>query len=173
MNDWRSDPTGFNKSVIGEFRANGGVVGGELADMPLLLLTTIGSRSGQSRTTPLAYHRRRNRYIVIASNGGAARHPDWFHNLQSNPNVTVEIGGRTLSAKARLLETSEREAVFAAVVARAPAAGAFQAKAGRTIPVIELEPRTDERVKRGGGNGDLSSDLEAVRADGCGCQHGV
>ena len=78
----RSDPNGFNESVISEFRANGGVVGGELADMPLLLLTTIGAQSGQPRTTPLAYHRRGNRYLVIASNGGAAQHPTWFRNLE-------------------------------------------------------------------------------------------
>jgi deazaflavin-dependent oxidoreductase (nitroreductase family) len=137
---WRSDPNGFNESVITEFRANGGVVGGELADMRLLLLTTIRTRSGRPRTTPLAYHRRGNRYVVIASNGGAARHPSWFHTLERDPNVTVEVGVLTFPARARILDASEREAVFAAIVAQAPAAGAFQAKAGRTIPVIELEP---------------------------------
>jgi deazaflavin-dependent oxidoreductase (nitroreductase family) len=147
MSDWRSDPKGFNESVIREFRANRGVVGGELADMHLLLLTTIGARSGQPRTTPLAYHRRGNRYIVIGSNGGAARHPDWFRNLQSNPNVTIEVGVETLSATARILEASQRDAVFAAIAAQAPTAGAFQAKAGRAIPVIELEP-PDRREKR-------------------------
>ena len=138
--DWRSDPSGFNESVITEFRANGGVVGGELADMRLLLLTTFGARSGAPCTTPLAYHRRGSRYVVIASNGGAARHPSWFHNLERDPNVTVEVGVHTFPARARILDASEREAVFAAIVAHAPAAGAFQATAGRTIPVIELEP---------------------------------
>ncbi len=138
MSDWRSDPQGFNESVIREFRANGGVVGGELADMPLLLLTTTGARSSRPRTTPLAYHRDGSCYVVIASNGGATRHPNWFRNLQNNPNVTVEVGVETLSATARLLEGAERDAVFAAVVAQAPAAGTFQEKAGRTIPVIEL-----------------------------------
>jgi deazaflavin-dependent oxidoreductase (nitroreductase family) len=138
--DWRSNPNGFNESVITEFRANGGVVGGELADMRLLLLTAIGARSGRPRTTPLAYHRRGNRYVVIASNGGAARHPSWFHNLDRDPNVTVEVGLQTFPARARILDASEREAVFAAIVSQAPAAGAFQAKAGRTVPVIELEP---------------------------------
>jgi deazaflavin-dependent oxidoreductase (nitroreductase family) len=137
MSDWRSDPAGFNDVVIREFRANGGVV---LADMPLLLLTTIGARSGGPRTTPLAYHRRRNRYLVIASNGGAARHPNWFRDLERDPNVTVEVGVETFPARAKILDASERDAVFAAIVAQAPAAGAFQAKAGRTIPVIELEP---------------------------------
>jgi deazaflavin-dependent oxidoreductase (nitroreductase family) len=140
MSDWRSDPNGFNESVIREFRASGGVVGGELAGMSLLLLTTIDARSGRPRTTPLAYHRRGDRYLVIASNGGATRHPNWFRNLERDPNVTIEVGTETFPARARILDNSERDAAFAAIVAQTPAAGAFQAKAGRTIPVIELEP---------------------------------
>jgi len=141
MSDGRSDPNGFNQAVIAEFRANGGVVGGELADMRLLLLTTSDARSGQPRTTPLAYHRQGPRYHVIASNGGAARNPGWFRNLERDPNVTVEVGVETLAATARILEGSERDAAFAAIVAEAPTAATFEAKAGRTIPVIELEPR--------------------------------
>jgi hypothetical protein len=81
MSDRRFDPNGFNESVIRDFRASGGVVGRELASMPLLLLTTIDARSGRPRTTPLAYHRRGDRYLIIAPNGGAARHPNWFRNL--------------------------------------------------------------------------------------------
>ena len=140
MSARRSGPAGFNQSVIREFRANGGVVGGELAGVPLLLLTTTDARRGRPRTTPLVYHRRGSRYVVIASNGGAARHPNWFLDLERDPDVTVEVGGATLPARARILDGSERNAVFAAVVAQTPAAGAFQAKAGRVIPVLELEP---------------------------------
>jgi len=140
MSDWRSDPNGFNESVIREFRASGGVVGGELAGVSLLLLTTIDARSGRPHTTPLVFHRRGDRYLVIASNGGAARHPSWFRTLERDPNVTVEVGAETFLARARILDSPERDAVFAAVVAHAPAAAVFQAKAGRTIPVIELEP---------------------------------
>lgn len=140
MSDPRSDPNGFNESVIREFRASGGVVGGELADMSLLLLTTAGARNGLLRTTPVAYHRRGDRYVIIASNGGAARHPGWFRNLERDPNVTVELGAETFPARARILGGSERDAVFAEIVAQTPVAGAFQEKADRTIPVIELEP---------------------------------
>jgi len=138
MSDWSVDPDGFNESVIGEFRASGGVVHGELAHMHLLLLTTTNVRRGRRRTTPLAYHRRGERYVVIASNGGATAHPRWFRNLERDPNVTVEVGAESFPAKARILDGAERDAVFAAFVARAPAAGAFQEKAGRRIPVIEL-----------------------------------
>ena len=150
MSDRRSDRNDFNASVIREFRASGGAVGGDLAGMSLLLLTTIDARTGRLRTTPVAYHRRGDRYVIIASNGGAARHPTWFRNLERDPNVTVEVGTDTFRAAARILENSERDAVFAAVVAQAPAAAAFQARAGRTIPVIELDPlgaRTRQRLR--------------------------
>jgi deazaflavin-dependent oxidoreductase (nitroreductase family) len=149
MSDRRSDPHGFNESVISEFRANGGVVGGELAEMSLLLLTTIDVRRGQPRTTPLAYHIRGGRYLVIASNGGAATNPAWFRTLERDPNVTVEVGAETLAATARILNGTERDAAFGAIVAEAPSAAAFEAKAGRTIPVIELEPRHDALVTAG------------------------
>src|SRR5438270_2157622 len=138
MSDWSTDPDGFNESVIREFRASGGVVGGELAHMHLLLLTTIGVRRGRRRTTPLAYQRRGGHYVVVASNGGATADPKWFRDLERDPNVTVEVGAESFPATARILDGAERDAVFAAIVARAPAAGAFQEKAGRTIPVIEL-----------------------------------
>jgi deazaflavin-dependent oxidoreductase (nitroreductase family) len=141
MSDRPSDPKGFNESVIREFRANSGVVGGELAGMHLLLLTTLDARDGCPRTTPLAYHRRGDRYLVIASNGGAPRHPRWFRSLEQDPTVTVEIGVETFPATARILDGAERDSAFAAIVARAPAAGVFQAKARRTIPVIELKRR--------------------------------
>jgi deazaflavin-dependent oxidoreductase (nitroreductase family) len=140
MSDRRSDPNGFDDFVIEEFRANGGVVGGELADMPLLLLTTNDARSGRARTTPLAYHRRRGRYLVIASNGGAPKNPAWFRNLERDPHVTIEVGGETFAATARILDSSERDDAFATIAAKAPSADAFQAKAARTIPVIELVP---------------------------------
>ena len=116
MSNWGSDPNGFNESVIREFRASGGIVGGELEDMPLLLLTTVDARSGRPRTTPLAYHRRGNRYLVIASNGGASTHPNWFRDLERDPNVAVEVGAETFPARARILDNSERDAVFATVV---------------------------------------------------------
>lgn len=139
MSDRRPDSIGFNERVIDEFRAQAGVVGGELAETRLLLLTTIDARGGRPRTTPLAYHRRGNRFLVVASNGGAPRNPTWFRNLERDPEVTVEIGVEMFAATARILDAVERDAAFASIVREAPAAGAFQAKAGRTIPVIELK----------------------------------
>jgi deazaflavin-dependent oxidoreductase (nitroreductase family) len=148
MSAWRSDPNGFNESVIDEFRANGGVVGGELAEMPLLLLTTIDTRSGQPRTTPLAYHTRGDRYLVIASNDGAARDPAWFRSLERDPAVSVEVGVETFAATATILQASERDAAFATIVKEAPSAGTLQARTSRTIPVIELDARKEPRLPR-------------------------
>src|SRR5437868_5771316 len=124
MSDWSADPDGFNEAVIREFRATGGVVGGELAHMHLLLLTTTAVPHGRRRTTPLAYQRHGERYVVVASNGGATTDPKWFRNLERDPNVTVEVGTESYPATARILDGAERAAVFAAFVARAPAAGA-------------------------------------------------
>jgi deazaflavin-dependent oxidoreductase (nitroreductase family) len=140
MTDWRSDPAGFDEAVVDEFRANAGIVGGELADMHLLLLTTVDARNGRPRTTPLAYHRRGDRYLVIAANGGAATDPAWFRNLERDSEVRVEVGLESFAATARIIDGSERDAAFAGIVAEAPSAGAFEATAGRSIPVIELEP---------------------------------
>ncbi|MET0485182.1 MAG: nitroreductase/quinone reductase family protein [Candidatus Rokuibacteriota bacterium] len=145
MSAWRFDPNGFNGSVIDEFRANGGVVGGELADMPLLLLTTIDT-SGKPRTTPLAYHTRGDRYLVIASNDGATRNPTWFRNLERDPAVTVEVGVESFAATATILQASERDAAFATIVTEAPSAGTLQARSSRTIPVIELDAREEPKA---------------------------
>ena len=145
MSDRRSNTNRFDQAVIDEFRAARGVVGGELADTPLLLLTTIDMRNGRPRTTPLAYHIRGDQYLVLASNGGAARNPAWFRNLEREPGVTVEVGVETFAATATILEAAERDAAFATIVAEAPSAGTFQMKAGRTIPVIALERLPGER----------------------------
>jgi deazaflavin-dependent oxidoreductase (nitroreductase family) len=137
MSGRRSDPSGFNASVINEFRANGGIVGGELSDVRLLLLTTIDERSRTPRTTPLAYHRRGSRYLVIASNGGATRNPVWFRNLARDRGVTVEVGAETSAATARILAAWSVTPPSPRSSQRRPAR-AFETKAGRTIPVIEL-----------------------------------
>jgi deazaflavin-dependent oxidoreductase (nitroreductase family) len=133
--------TDRNRAVIEEFRANGGTVGGELRSTPLLLLGTTGARSRRLRTTPLAYRRDGDRLYVVASSGGRPTNPGWYYNLRAHPHVTVELGEERFSATATVLEGADRDRVFAAIVERSPTAGAYQAKAGRTIPVIALDPR--------------------------------
>lgn len=85
MNDW-------NRAIIDEFHANGGKVGGQFEGGTLLLLTTQGSKSGKSHTTPLVYLADGERMIIIASAAGAPNNPAWYYNLIAHPRVTVEIG---------------------------------------------------------------------------------
>src|SRR2546423_15426987 len=92
----------WNSQVIEEFRANGGKVGGPFAGAPLLLLTTVGAKSGQSRITPLVYTTDGDRMVIVASKAGAPTNPDWYHNLVANPTVTVEVGNERFQARAAI-----------------------------------------------------------------------
>jgi deazaflavin-dependent oxidoreductase (nitroreductase family) len=129
----------FNGQVIEEFRANGGRVGGMFEHGRLLLLTTTGARTGLRRTTPLGYLPDGDgRVLVIASAGGAPRHPAWFRNLVANPRVTVESGDFTYEADAVVLEGAERDAAFARAAEADPGWAEYEAKSGRTLPVVAL-----------------------------------
>jgi F420H(2)-dependent quinone reductase len=123
----------INRKLIEEFRANGRALPGR----PLLLLTTIGARSGQQRTTPMMYVRLDGRLLVIASNAGGPRDPDWYRNLVANPAVTVEVDGAQYAATARPLD-GDRDEVFARIVDQYPFFADHQKGIDRTIPVVEL-----------------------------------
>ena len=94
------DPGDFNRQLIGEFRANEGKVGGMFAGAPMLLLTTAGAKSGRTHVVPLVYTVDDGRMVVMGSKGGASTHPDWYHNVRANPEVTVEIVVRARVAEA-------------------------------------------------------------------------
>ncbi|MFE7318970.1 nitroreductase/quinone reductase family protein [Streptomyces sp. NPDC057555] len=131
-------PHDFNQQVIDEFRANDGRVGGPFEGGRLILLTTTGARSGAPHTTPLGYLPDGERIFVIASAGGAPRHPAWFHNLLADPHVTVENGTFTYRARAEVLTGADREGVFARAVEADPGWAAYQAKTSRILPVVAL-----------------------------------
>ncbi|MBV7696816.1 nitroreductase/quinone reductase family protein [Streptomyces sp. TRM70350] len=129
----------FNQQIIEEFRANRGRVGGPFEGARLILLTTTGARSGAEHTTPVAYlPDGAERILVIASAGGAPRHPAWYHNLLAHPEVTVESGAFTYRARAVVLEGEERDQAFARAVETDAGWAAYQEKAGRVIPVVAL-----------------------------------
>ena len=128
----------FNNSIIDEFRANGGKVGGQFADADLLLLTTTGAKSGRPRSTPLAYFRIDGKLIIIGSYAGADVNPAWVHNLRANPQARVEVGAETFDVTARELPAAERDQVFPKVAAVAPFFAEYQAKTSRKIPLFEL-----------------------------------
>ena len=108
------DINAFNRKVIAEFRENDGAVTGPFAGSPLLLLTTTGAKSGIARTTPLVHTRDGDHVVVIASKGGAPRHPDWFRNITANPLVEVELPGERFRARARIAEGDERDRLYRA-----------------------------------------------------------
>lgn len=132
-------PTSFHQSVIDEFRANEGKVGGPFEGGDLLLLTTTGARSGAPRTTPLGYVRHGDSFLVVGSNLGGPRHPGWYHNLLARPVVRVEVGTRTFEALAVPAEGARREELFAHVVRAAPGYGEYQDATSRPLPVVVLE----------------------------------
>lgn len=129
---------GFNEAFIEEFRANDGVISGELSETPFLLLTTTGAKSGRQRTTPLAYIPIEGRILIIASRGGAAAHPAWYWNLVAHPEVTVELGAETYPALAVAIEGAERDRLFNEVASRIPTFADYQRRTDRMIPVFEL-----------------------------------
>jgi deazaflavin-dependent oxidoreductase (nitroreductase family) len=136
---------GWTEKIIAEFRANAGRVGGMFEGADLLLLTTVGARSGTRHTTPVGYARDGDRLLVFASNAGADRHPGWYHNLLARPRIEVEIGDgagatRTLAALAEPLTGQERDRAWARQTTAVPAYGDYQTRTDRVIPVVALHP---------------------------------
>ncbi|OBI45540.1 nitroreductase family deazaflavin-dependent oxidoreductase [Mycobacterium colombiense] len=128
----------FNQSIVDEFRANDGKVGGQFANADLLLLHTTGAKSGEPRVSPLAYFRIDGKLIIIGSFAGAPVSPAWVHNLRANPQARVEIGADTFDVAAHELPGDERAALFDKVTAAAPGFAEYQAKTTRVIPLFEL-----------------------------------
>jgi deazaflavin-dependent oxidoreductase (nitroreductase family) len=137
----KTSPPDFNATIIDEFRANAGHVGGMWADTPLLILHHTGARSGEDRVNPLAYMDDGERYVVIASNGGAPSHPGWYHNLKARPAATIEVGARTIDVVATEATGAERERLFRTQAERFPQLAEFEREADRRIPVVVLTPR--------------------------------
>jgi deazaflavin-dependent oxidoreductase (nitroreductase family) len=137
-----ADQHEYNRKLIEDFRANRGMPGGPMEGRPLLLLTTTGAKSGQPRTTPMMYVPEGDRLLIIPSNMGAPRHPDWFHNLVAHPNVTVEVGTETYEATAIVVEGAEYQRLWDLIVGQYPFFTEHQAKTERRIPVVALERQT-------------------------------
>jgi deazaflavin-dependent oxidoreductase (nitroreductase family) len=147
------DLNNWNRQIIEEFRTNAGkireqlagapIIGSPFTDVPLLLLTTTGAKSGQHRTVPLVYLPDGDRLIVFASKGGAPTHPDWYYNLLAHPQVTVEVGTETFEATAIILTGEERDRLYAEQAERFPQLqfAEKQARTSRKIPAISLERR--------------------------------
>ena len=135
-----AEVTDWNKKIIEEFRANGGRVGGQFEGAPLLLLHTVGAKSGQERVNPMMYRTVGGSYAVFASKAGAPTNPDWYHNLRANPRVRAEIGTATVELTARVAEDDERERIWSAQKQEYPGFADYERKTDRQIPVVILDP---------------------------------
>jgi deazaflavin-dependent oxidoreductase (nitroreductase family) len=128
----------WNQSIIDEFRANQGKVGGTFAGKTLLILHTIGAKSGQERINPVAYVADGDRLVIIASKGGAPTNPDWYYNILAHPLVTVEVGTEQFRAHASIASEPERTRLYDQMVAVMPGFADYRRKTTRIIPVIIL-----------------------------------
>ncbi|MET7949278.1 nitroreductase family deazaflavin-dependent oxidoreductase [Micromonospora sp. NPDC005324] len=130
----------FNDKIIAEFRANGGQVGGQFAGAPLLLLHTLGAKSGQPRVNPMMYQEVDGGYAVFASKGGAPTNPDWYYNLLAHPKIHAEIGTDKIELVARVAVGDERERIWSPLKVAYPGFADYERKTTREIPVVVLEP---------------------------------
>jgi deazaflavin-dependent oxidoreductase (nitroreductase family) len=129
----------FNRLLIDQFRASRGMLTGQLAGAPILLLTTTGAKTGRRHTTPLGYLRDGQRHVVAASRAGAPANPHWYANLLANPAASVETGIETFDARATIAEGAERSRLFGQLAAQWPMQLDYQQKTTRQIPVVILE----------------------------------
>lgn len=132
MSDW-------NQQIIDEFRANSGRVGGMFEGAPMILIHHLGAKSGAERVTPLVHFPEEGgRTVIVASAGGAPKHPAWFHNLKANPKIDVEVGTETYPVLAEEITGTERNELWDRVVATNPGFGDYQRKTDRIIPLLRL-----------------------------------
>lgn len=133
----------WNEKTIEEFHAKKGLGVGPWRDN-VLLLTAKGAKSGNDITTPLVYRKDGDHYVVVASKGGAPRHPQWLYNLEANPIVEIEVakdgGTETFKAKAKpIMSGPERDRLFEHLIGVWPSFRDYQQRTERTIPVVVLE----------------------------------
>jgi len=135
----------MSKTHLAIQRISGGRLLGRVVGMPVLLLTTTGRRTGKPRTTPLTFLRDATDLVVIASNGGSDRTPDWCLNLERNPRAVVQIGAERLAVSARTASAAERERLWAEITAAYSGYARYQERTAREIPVLLLSPLPADR----------------------------
>jgi deazaflavin-dependent oxidoreductase (nitroreductase family) len=133
-------PTGWVKSHIKTYVDSNGKKGHLWRGLPTLLLTTQGRKSGKLRRTALIYGQDGPNYLLVASNGGDPNHPSWYLNLSANPEVELQVGTEKFHARARTATAEEKPKLWKIMSKIFPTYDRYQAKAGREIPLIVLEP---------------------------------
>jgi len=125
---------------ISLYRSTGGKFGGRVQGLQVLLLTTIGCKTGEERTTPLGYFMDNGNYIITASNAGHATHPAWFHNLRANPHVKIEIQDQPMRAQAEVAPPKKRNSLWSTLISLSPVYAQYATKTTREIPMVILHP---------------------------------
>lgn len=131
-------PPGWEREHAQQYAATDGAEGHEWNGVRTLLLTTRGRRSGKARRTPLIYGRDGDRYLVVASNGGSDKHPEWFLNLQADPRVRLQVGPELLPAVAQPATPAEKATLWPVMTAQWPAYDEYQTRTDRDIPLVIL-----------------------------------
>jgi len=134
----------FNAQNIAQFRKNHGKLGGYFEGAPILLLNTIGRRSGKPHVVPVMYLKDGERFLVFASKGGADQHPDWYFNLKAHPDLQIEVGDDKFDVLAEELTGGERDTLYNRQATLYPSFADYQRKTKRIIPVIALTRRSKE-----------------------------
>jgi deazaflavin-dependent oxidoreductase (nitroreductase family) len=140
MTDPRAAYAIARQALIDEIREHGHAITGSYVGRQALVLTTTGARTGERRSSPVAFSRDGDRYVIVASKGGAPEHPAWYHNILADPLVTIEVDRLTFRARATVAEDADRERLWALHVATHPGIGEYPSRTTRVIPVIVLEP---------------------------------
>ena len=130
----------FNERNIAEFRANHGRVGGQFEGAPLVILHTVGAKSGEPRTNIMMYQADGERYLVFVSYAGADKNPAWYWNLKANPDTRIEVADKIIDVHATELEGKERDEKYALQAERYPGFADYETRTSRVIPVVALTP---------------------------------
>jgi deazaflavin-dependent oxidoreductase (nitroreductase family) len=134
----------FGDEHVRRYRETGGEVGHTWREgSTILLLTTTGRKSGEPRTTPLIYAQDGDRYVIVASKGGAPEHPGWYKNLAKDPKVELQVKDEVFPARARTAEGEERERLWRKANEVWPHYDEYQTQTDREIPVVLLERASD------------------------------
>jgi deazaflavin-dependent oxidoreductase (nitroreductase family) len=139
-----STPDDWNKAIIEEFRANAGKVGGPFAGKTLLLLHTVGARTGRERVNPVAYVLDGDHIVIVASKGGSPTNPGWYHNIIARPHLTVEVGVDQFPVVASVALEPERTRLYDKMIAMMPVFAEYRSRTNRVIPVIILQRERPE-----------------------------
>jgi F420H(2)-dependent quinone reductase len=140
--EYEPSPAEFVREQVRQYEESGGIRGGDLNGVPVVILWTKGRHSGTIRKSPLMRVEHDGKYAVVASKGGAPKHPVWYLNLRADPDVTLQDGPNVYDLRARVLEGAERAEWWPRATAVWPDYDNYQTRTDRQIPIVVLEPRS-------------------------------